>query len=112
MRRRRLAALLQAAGHDVVLAIDEGLTSVSDPRVPISVIGDDRVVLTQDHEDFADLHDLVKACDGRHPGILVVRFDNDPRHHLTDRGIVTALRNLERLGTWINDEIRVLNHWR
>jgi hypothetical protein len=34
--------------------------------------------MTRDHEDFADLHDLVLAVGGHHPGILVVRFDNDP----------------------------------
>jgi hypothetical protein len=47
----------------------------------------------RDHEDFADLHDLVMAVGGHHPGILVMRFDNDPRHNLTEQ--TTA----ERAGT-------------
>ena len=68
--------------------------------------------LTRDHGDFGDLHDLVLACGGHHPGMLVVRFDNDPRHNLTDRGIVTALANLEASRTPIPDQIHVLNHWR
>jgi predicted nuclease of predicted toxin-antitoxin system len=112
MNRRRLASLLQAAGHDVVLAGDVGLMSVSDARVMAWAIGQDRPVLTQDHEDFSDLHDLVLAAGGHHPGLLIVRFDNDPRHNLTDRGIVTALGNLEASGVPIPDQLHVLNHWR
>jgi predicted nuclease of predicted toxin-antitoxin system len=112
MINRRLSARLQAAGHDVVLADDVGLLSVSDARVLTWAVGQNRAVLTRDHEDFADLHDLVKACGGRHSGMLVVRFDNDPRHNLTDRGIVTALAKLEASGMPIPDQIHVLNHWR
>jgi hypothetical protein len=69
-------------------------------------------VLTRDHEDFAALHDLVMAVGGHHPGILVVRFDNDPRHNLTERGIATALVNLESSAVAVADGIHVLNHWR
>jgi hypothetical protein len=57
-------------------------------------------------------HDLVLASGGHHPGLLVVRFDNDPRHNLTDRGIVTALANLESSGLPIPDQIHVLDHRR
>ncbi len=38
------------------------------------------------HEDFQDLHDLLMAAGGHHPGMLVVRFDSDPRNNMTDRG--------------------------
>jgi predicted nuclease of predicted toxin-antitoxin system len=112
MINRRLSARLQLAGQDVVLADDVGLTSVSDARVLAWAVGDGQPVLTRDHEDFGDLHDLVVACAAHHPGILVVRFDNDPSHNLTDRGIVTALANLEKSGVSIPDQIHVLNHWR
>jgi predicted nuclease of predicted toxin-antitoxin system len=112
MSSRRLAARLQAAGHDVVLATDVGLVTVSDARVMAWAAGEGRPVLTRDHEDFADLHDLVMAVRGHHPGILVVRFDNDPRHNLTERAIATALGNLESAGVLVADRIHVLNHWR
>jgi predicted nuclease of predicted toxin-antitoxin system len=112
MSSRRLAVRLQAAGHDVVLASDVGLVSVSDARVMAQAVDQDRPVLTRDHEDFADLHDLVMAVGGHHPGILVVRFDNDPRHNLTERAIATALENLESSGVAVADQIHVLNHWR
>ena len=69
-------------------------------------------MLTRDHEDFADLHDLIRAAGGRHPGILVVRFDNEPTHNLGERAIAAAMTKLEASGLAIADEIHVLNHWR
>jgi predicted nuclease of predicted toxin-antitoxin system len=112
MSSRRLAARLQSAGHDVVLATDVGLASVNDARVLAWAVAQGRPVLTRDHEDFADLHDLVMAVRGHHPGILVVRFDNDPRHNLAERAIATALENLGSSGMAVADNIHVLNHWR
>ena len=109
---RRLAARLQSAGHDIVLASDVGLVSVADASVLAWAVAQDRPVLTRDHEDFATLHDLVVAVGCHHPGILVVRFDNDPRHNLTERGIATVLGNLESSRVRIADAIHVLNHWR
>jgi predicted nuclease of predicted toxin-antitoxin system len=61
MISRRLAGRIQAAGHDSVLAGDVGLLSVSDARVLAWAVSHDRPVLTRDHDDFADLHDLVLA---------------------------------------------------
>jgi hypothetical protein len=52
------------------------------------------------------------ATRGHHSGLLVVRFDHDPRHNLTDRGIVIAIEKLESSGVLIPDHIHVLNHWR
>jgi hypothetical protein len=59
-----------------------------------------------------DLHDVVMAAVGHHPGILIVRFDNDPRHNLTDWRIATAISKLESSGVPIRDRIHVLNQWR
>lgn len=112
MSSRRLSGRLQAAGHDVVLASDVGLVSVADARVFAWAVAHNRPLLTRDHEDFAALHDLVVAVGGHHSGILVVRFDNDPRNNLTERAIATALGNVESSGVSIADGICVLNHWR
>jgi predicted nuclease of predicted toxin-antitoxin system len=108
----RLASRLRAQGHDPVLASDVGLLSVTDARVLIFAIAQALPVLTRDSEDFEDLHDLVMAAVGHHAGILIVRFDNDPRHNLTDRGIATAMCKLESSGVPIRDRIHVLNQWR
>ena len=108
----RLASRLRAQGHDPVLASDVGLLAVTDARVLIFAIAQALLVLTRDSEDVEDMHDLVMAAVGHHAGILIVRFDNDPRHNLTDRGIATAISKLESSGVPIGDRICVLNQWR
>jgi predicted nuclease of predicted toxin-antitoxin system len=108
----RLASRLRSQGHDPVLASDVGLLSVTDARVFTFAITQDLPVLTRDSEDFEDLHDLIMTAAGHHPGILIIRFDNDPRHNLTDRGIATALSELESSGVPIRDQIHALNQWR
>jgi predicted nuclease of predicted toxin-antitoxin system len=112
MSSSRLAVRLRSAGHDVLLAMDAGLGSVNDARVLAWSVAENRAILTRDHEDFAALHDLVVAVGGHHPGILVVRFDNDPRHNLTERATTAALGNLESSRVAVADHIHVLNHWR
>ena len=112
MSSHRLAARLRAAGHDVVLATEVGLTTVADARVMAWAAGQGCPVLTRDHEDFADLHDLIMVAGGHHPGVLIVRFDNDPSHNLTERAIATAMSNLESSGVEFADRIHMLNHWR
>jgi len=64
----RLASRLLAQGHKPVLASDVGLLSVTDARVLIFAIAQALPVLTRDSEDFVDLHDLVTAAVGHHPG--------------------------------------------
>jgi predicted nuclease of predicted toxin-antitoxin system len=112
MSHRRLASRLRAERHDPILATDVGLLSATDPRVLIWAIAQALPVLTRDSEDFEDLHDLLVVAGGHHPGILVIRFDSDPRHNLTDRAIATALHKLESSGVPIPDRIHVLNQWR
>lgn len=109
---RSLESRLRAQGHDPILAIDVGLSSVADPRVLTWAIGQGLSVMTQDSKDFEDLHDLVMAAGGHHPGMLIVRFDADPRHNMTDRAIGVALSKLESAGVPIADRIHVLNQWR
>ena len=112
MSDRRLASRLQAQGHGPVLAGDVGLLSATDARVFAWAIEHTLPVLTRDSEDFTDLHDLVMAAGGHHSGVLVVRFDNDPSHNLTDRGIASAISKLEFSEVLIRDRIHVLNPWR
>jgi predicted nuclease of predicted toxin-antitoxin system len=112
MSDRRLASRLRAHGHDPVLAIDVGLLSATDARVFLWAIRQSLPVLTRDAEDFTDLHDLILAAGGHHSGVLIIRFDNDPHHNLTDRAIATAIGNLESSGMALADDIHVLNQWR
>ncbi len=88
------------------------MLSAADPRVLIWAIGQGLPVVTQDYEDFEDLHDLVLAAGGQHLGLLIVRFDADPRQKMSDRAIGIAVTKLESAGVSIPDHIHVLNHWR
>lgn len=71
-----------------------------------------RVCVTANYGDYEELHLLVREAKGDHPGILVVRQDNDPTRDLSKKGIVAAIRKLEGAGVPIANEYVVLNHWR
>jgi hypothetical protein len=68
-------------------------------------------VFTTD-SDFLDLHEVVQAAHGTHPGLLIIRFDNDPTRDMTPRQIVTAIATLESAGVPLENQVYILNHWR
>jgi predicted nuclease of predicted toxin-antitoxin system len=107
-----LAALLRSAGHDVQLPADVGLSKAHDPVHLVQAVQEDRALLTKNHDDFLQLHNLIVRAGGSHPGILVVRHDNDPSRDLKPAGIVRAIRKLEASGVPIRDGFHILNHWR
>jgi predicted nuclease of predicted toxin-antitoxin system len=107
-----LVAMLRKAGHTIVIPADVGCAGVSDARHFLHAINTGMVVLTKDHEDFLELHDVVQAVHGQHPGIIAIRSDNDAKRDMKDRDIVRALGNLERAGVAIHNGYEVLNHWR
>jgi predicted nuclease of predicted toxin-antitoxin system len=107
-----LATLLRKAGHDVQLPADVGTAGASDAVHLTRAIADDCICLTKNHDDFLILHNLIRQARGTHPGIFVVRQDNDPRRDLTAKGVVSAIRKLEAAGVPIQDEFIILNQWR
>jgi predicted nuclease of predicted toxin-antitoxin system len=107
-----LATLLQKAGHDVVRPVDVGLAGASDARHLEHAIRHGLVALTRDRDDFRELHQLVLTAGGTHPGLLVVRYDNDPTRDMKPRHIVSAIRNLEQAGYDLTNQLEILNHWR
>jgi hypothetical protein len=104
--------LLRRAGHLVTIPGDASLNGASDSRHFRHIVQSGLVLLTRNHDDFEDLHSLVHATGGRHPGLLVVRFDNDPSRDMRDRDVVRAIANLEGAGVHVANEFHVLNHWR
>lgn len=68
--------------------------------------------LPYNHEHFEELHNLVLAAGGHHPGIFVICRENDPTRDLTRRGIVQAIANLLASGIPLADGFHILNHWR
>jgi hypothetical protein len=107
-----LATLLRRAGHDAVLPSSLGLTGETDPVHLTNAICERRVLLSGNHDDFEELHALILASSGHHPGILVVRSDNDRRRDLKPPGIVGAIRNFCDADVPLDDAFYVLNHWR
>jgi hypothetical protein len=71
-----------------------------------------RILLSHNHDDFRNLHNLIMKVGGHHPGIFIVRRDNDPKRDLSPRGIVNAIRNLLSAGAPVADSFQILNHWR
>lgn len=107
-----LARLLRKAGHDAERPADVGMIGKDDPVHLTHAIEVERVLLTGNCRDFANLHNLVLKAKGHHPGIWVVRRDNDQKRDLSPSGIVMAVQNLCRSGIDIPDNFLVLNHWR
>jgi hypothetical protein len=107
-----LAKLLRKAGHDVQLPGDVSMTGAPDPIHLTRAIGEGRILVTKNHDDFWILHNLIKQARGHHPGVFVVRQDNDPTRDLTPKGTVAAIRKLGTAGVPIQDEFIVLNQWR
>jgi hypothetical protein len=107
-----LTRLLRRAGHDVQLPADAGLSGEDDAVHLAHGARQDRILVSYNYRDFENLHDLVAAVGGRHPGILVVRKDNDPKRDLSERGIVRAISKLLSVGVAIANQYIVLNHWR
>ena len=107
-----LLRLLQKAGHDVEAPAGAGMLGRSDPAQFTFAIHESRICLTANYDDYEELHWLLQEATGNHPGILVVRQDNDPARDLSPKGIGAAIRKLEAARVPIANEYIVLNHWR
>ncbi len=106
-----LVKLLRKAGHDVQIPADVGLVGVHDPVHLTHAIRTGRVLLSHNHDDFKRLHILIQTAGGHHPGILMVRKDNNKRD-LRPPGIVVALGKLIASGDPIPDYFTILNTYR
>lgn len=107
-----LLRLLRKAGHDVQLPQDIGMSGESDPVHLTAAARSQRVLLSANHDDFRELHELVYYTGGAHSGILIVRYDNDTRRDLTQKGIVVAISRLLTANVPIQNEFIILNEWR
>jgi len=107
-----LIRLLQGAGHDVVTADQVGNRGIEDPAHFLYAVRDGRAVITRNHDDYKLLHDLIIGAGGHHPGVLVVRQDNNPKRDLKAKGTAHALRKFVKSGSPVADQFIILNHWR
>jgi predicted nuclease of predicted toxin-antitoxin system len=106
-----LVKLLTQAGHDVEVPADVGMAGKEDPLHLAYTIRTSRVILTRNYQDFEHLHLLVMQSQGHHPGILVIRRDDDPRRNMSPKDIVRAIHNLLAAGVPLDDQYYVLNQW-
>lgn len=106
-----LAQLLRRAGHDVLVPADLALGGEPDAVVLRNTIREDRSLLSRNYRDFENLHLLVLEAQGQHRGILVERFDDDPKHNMTPKEIVRAVGNIEASGISLVNEYQILNQW-
>ena len=67
---RRVVAQLQRVGHMVVLPAEAGHAGASDAQHFTQAIHRTATLLTRNYKDFIDLHDLILAAGGSHPGLL------------------------------------------
>ncbi len=109
---RRVVVQLQRMGHTVRLPTDMGQSGASDAKHLASAIQQRDVLLTQNAQDFLDLHDLILAAGGRHPGLLLLYAENDPTRDMTPRSIAVAITRLEAAGVPLENQVYIVNHWR
>jgi hypothetical protein len=88
------------------------MSGASDPSHLTHAVRESRVLLTANYDDFEELHDLIMQSAGHHPGILVIRKENNPQRDLTPRGIVQAITKLDAASVPVADQFVILNHWR
>ena len=97
---------------DVLIPAAAGTAGQEDAIHLMRSIQTNRSLMTRNYDDFKLLHDLVLFSGGHHPGILVVRRDNDPSRDMSNRAIVQAVAKVSDSGATFGDSFHILNHWR
>jgi predicted nuclease of predicted toxin-antitoxin system len=106
-----LAKFLQKAQHNVQIPVNIGLSGADDAVHLTRAIRENRIIISRNYRDFENLHNLIMEATGHHPGILIVRRDDDTRRNLSPRDIVRALRKRETAGVLLRDHYYHLNAW-
>ncbi|EMA53692.1 MULTISPECIES: DUF5615 family PIN-like protein [Halococcus] len=89
---------LDSAGHDVVRAGDVLEKGASDPVVIAAGRDTDRVILTYDRKDFADVSD--------HAGVFIAEETMAPR------AVRRTVERVERAYPTLDDVVEFLADWR
>ena len=109
--KRAFVAQLRQAGHDVQIPREVGLMGEADAVHLLHAIQEDRIFFSYNADDFEELHDLVTLSGGTHPGILVVRKDQD-RRDMSLAPIVAAIARVMAAQATIVNSFIILNQWR
>ena len=109
---RRVVAQLHRMSHVVLLPAAVGYSGASDAKHLAYAIREGYVLLTQNYQDFLDLHDLILTAGGHHSGLLLLYTEHDPTRDMTPRRIAVAITKLEAARVPLANQVYVLNHWR
>ena len=85
-----LVNLLRKAGYDVITANEAGLAGALDSVVLDYAREENRVLLTQNCDDFQSLHQE----NPNHPGILAIYHNDDYSKDMSRQAIVRAIASL------------------
>jgi hypothetical protein len=107
-----LIRLLTQARHDVQTPANVGLIGMDDSIHLTHAAADGRVLLSYNHDDFRNLHNLIAQTGGDHPGILIVRRENNPQRDMSVRAVARAMERLVAANIPIPNQFIILNHWR
>jgi predicted nuclease of predicted toxin-antitoxin system len=105
-----IAGGLRSRGHDVVAALNVGLTRVSDADVLRRAVGERRAVVTLNIRDFRRLHSTYLASGQVHFGIILL---SRPRFSTAKVGFGQLISALDTfLSAHPDDEaLTCLEHW-
>ena len=107
IQAKLLVTLLKNAGYDAVTINDVNLTGKLDPVVLDYARQTNRILITQNCEDFDNLHNL----NPNHPRILAVYHEADRSKDMSLKAIVKAISNLEAANIPLANQFIALNHW-
>jgi hypothetical protein len=69
-------------------------------------------MLTKNYGDSEILHKSVAASGGHHPGILLIREENERKRDIKPHQIVRAIVKLGSTAQSLMDPCVIVNHWR
>jgi predicted nuclease of predicted toxin-antitoxin system len=118
-----LVSLLRKSGHDVETANEAGLSGKEDFLVLDYARVKNRILLTQNCDDFEGegcavarripnhLVEALHRANSKHPGIFAVYQNNDRSKDMSRKELVKAIANLEVTGITLANQFISLNQW-
>jgi predicted nuclease of predicted toxin-antitoxin system len=107
-----LIRFLRDAGHDVLLPEQVGLSGKRDPEHLTYAILNRRVLITRNYRDFHLLDILIRSSGGQHPGIILIRQDDQKRNDMKPHQIVQATKKIQSTLADLTNQCLTINHWR
>lgn len=105
---KTLIQLLKKAGFTVIVPEEVGLRGRADEQHFKFCCEKEYSLLTANPSDFLEL----QKKQPRHPGILAVYQDNNPKKDLTFQEMVRVIQKIEKKSISLKNQFIILNQWR